>query len=392
MNKVIAIHLHGTAFHLEEGGYETLRAYLDNANRQLEENPDKAEILADIEQAIADKFAARLNTSRNVVLSTEVQAVIAEIGPVTNSSDATTDDKANAKSDARPQPSTTAAHPGSKKRLYRIKDGAMLAGVCNGLATYIGIDVTLLRLAVAVLIFFSFGTVAIAYIVGILIIPKAETPEQIAATTGPSPTAQEFIRKAKEGYYEGFKTMHDREAHRAWKRKFKNEMRDWNRKLKEEFRWGFPCPPLPPVPSRIAIPPPDGFHVVMPILATLRALLILLCWFAILSLVTTGAILGVTLPGQLPVWAGVILLILAYKVAVAPIKALRRTYYYRFNGWPAYWHPFADLLHGLLTVLILALGVWLADCFIPGFHQALLNFPIFCQQVADSIQQWWHQR
>jgi hypothetical protein len=36
MNKVIAIHLHGTAFQLEEGGYETLRAYLDNAARQLD--------------------------------------------------------------------------------------------------------------------------------------------------------------------------------------------------------------------------------------------------------------------------------------------------------------------------------------------------------------------
>jgi len=58
MNKVITIHLHGTAFQLEEGGYDALRAYLDQAARQLEPNPDRAEILADIEQAIGEKFRA----------------------------------------------------------------------------------------------------------------------------------------------------------------------------------------------------------------------------------------------------------------------------------------------------------------------------------------------
>jgi phage shock protein PspC (stress-responsive transcriptional regulator) len=394
MNKVISIHLHGVAFQLEEGGYDALRAYLDNTNRQLEGNPDRAEILADIEQAIADKFTTRLTGGRNVVLTTEVAAVIAEIGPVSDGSEATTDAKAENKTDNGPQPSKTdSARSSSGKRLYRIKEGAMLAGVCNGLAAYIGIDVTLLRLAVAVLIFFSFGTVAIAYLVGVIIIPKAETPEQKAATTGSSPTAQEFIRKAKEGYYEGFKTMHDRDAHRAWKRKFKSEMRDWKRNFRHEFRWGHPCPPPSPPPSTtIPVPPSEGIHMVMPLLSMLRAVLIFLCWFAVLSLLTTGTILGVTLPGQLPVWVGIILVILAYKIVMAPVKALRRTYYYRLNGWPVYWHPLADLSQGLLTVLILAFSIWMAACFIPGFHEALHHFPAFCQQVTDSIQQWWHQR
>ena len=53
MNKVITINLHGNAYQLEEAGYDSLRAYLDDAARQLEGNPDKDEIIADIEQAIA---------------------------------------------------------------------------------------------------------------------------------------------------------------------------------------------------------------------------------------------------------------------------------------------------------------------------------------------------
>lgn len=275
----------------------------------------------------------------------------------------------------------------------------MLAGVCNGLAAYIGIDVTLLRLVVAILIFFSFGTVAIAYIVGILIIPKAETPEEKAATTGPTPTAQEFIRRAKEGYYEGFKTLGDREAHRAWKRKFKNEMREWKQRLRHEYRWGWqhgvpPVPPVPPGPQMAPVPPmrpPEGAHLMLPLLATLRAVLLFFCVLAILSLFTSGTVLGLALPGNLPVWAGIILVILAYKIVVAPIKAIRRNYYYRLNGWSGYCSPFTEFWLSLLPFVVIAFGVWMADCFIPEFHHALLNFPSFCHHVGESIQQWWNQ-
>jgi phage shock protein PspC (stress-responsive transcriptional regulator) len=396
MNKVIAIHLHGTAFQLEEGGYETLRAYLDNAVRQLGANPDKAEILADIEQAIADKFRALLSSGRNVVLSTEVDAVVREMGPVT-------DDSSAGSSSARPEPTASASSssdsshlPPQPKRLYRLKDGAMLAGVCNGLAAYLGVDVTLLRLVVAILIFFSFGTVAIAYLVGILIIPKAQTPEEKTAASGPTPTAQEFIRRAKEGYYEGFKTWGDREAHRAWKRKFKTEMRDWKQRLRREYRWGWcppPTPPIPPCPPMAPVqppcPPPGGYTVALPILSTIKALLTFLLAFALISLIANGSVFGLSLPGGLPVWAGVILLILAYNVIVAPIKAMRRACYYRLQGQPYFWHPFAELWGCLMTLCIVALSVWFADHFIPGFHQALLSFPEFCRHAADNIQQWW---
>ena len=58
MNKVITINLNGNAYQLEEDGFEALRTYLESAARRLEGNPDKAEIIADIEQSIGDKFRA----------------------------------------------------------------------------------------------------------------------------------------------------------------------------------------------------------------------------------------------------------------------------------------------------------------------------------------------
>ena len=261
----------------------------------------------------------------------------------------------------------------------------MLAGVCNGLAAYLGIDVTLFRLAVAVIIFFSFGTVAIAYLVATVIIPKAETPEQIAAASGPTRTAHDFVRMAREGYYEGIKSFPDRHARREWKRNFRREMRDW----KHNFRWERWSPPVCEPPAGPCPPPPEGFSVAMPILSTLKALFVFLFVFAILSLIATGSVFGIPLPGGLPVWAGIILLILAYKVVVAPIKAMRRACYYRLYGRPYFWHPFAELGQALVTLCILVLFLFCADRFVPGFHQALLAVPDFLRNATDSVQHWW---
>src|SRR5580698_2078564 len=121
MNKVITINLGGNAYQLEEGGYDALRNYLETATARLQGNPDRDEILSDIEQAIAEKFRARLASHKTVVLAKEVEAVLAEMGPIEPDPDA---NKAGASGGATG--SSTAARPdpsagrGTKpKRLYR---------------------------------------------------------------------------------------------------------------------------------------------------------------------------------------------------------------------------------------------------------------------------------
>lgn len=56
------------------------------------------------------------------------------------------------------------------KKLYRSKENKMLAGVCGGLADYLGIDVSLIRIAFAVGSLFACVAV-IAYIICAAIIP-----------------------------------------------------------------------------------------------------------------------------------------------------------------------------------------------------------------------------
>ena len=51
MQKITSIHLNGKAYQLEEAGFENLRTYLTQAEQQLTDNPDKTEIINDLEQA-----------------------------------------------------------------------------------------------------------------------------------------------------------------------------------------------------------------------------------------------------------------------------------------------------------------------------------------------------
>ncbi|MCW2792227.1 MAG: hypothetical protein JWO76_1325, partial [Nocardioides sp.] len=59
------------------------------------------------------------------------------------------------------------------KRLVRRTDDRMVAGVCSGVADYLGIDVTLVRLVTVLGAAFGFGTFIVAYVVAWLLLPEA---------------------------------------------------------------------------------------------------------------------------------------------------------------------------------------------------------------------------
>jgi phage shock protein PspC (stress-responsive transcriptional regulator) len=312
MNRVIIINLNGNAYQLEESGYEALRTYLDTAGRRLEGNPDKDEIIADIEQAIAEKFRTVLGANKTVVVTHEVTSVIAEMGPVqdaANSANADLGEATGSRNSDTPSASpdkqsadSGPRHADSAKRLYTIREGSMLFGVCNGLAAYFNIDATLVRLLFVVLTFF-WGIGIPLYLLLALIVPTANTPAERAAAHGAAATAQEFIRRAKAGYYEGMKTFHDKQAHREWKRKFKREMKGWKQGFQYEMhrnanQWQ----------QHWAQPPPTyrGPHFGSPFFWLIRGVLAVVALFAVFSLLHTGRLFGWSLPYGVPSWVGII--------------------------------------------------------------------------------------
>ena len=161
MNTVIIINLNGNAFHLEEPGFQSLRAYLERAHAQLKDNPDKTEIMADLEQAIADKCGRFLRPHKNVLSAAEIDEVLKEMGPV--QSEGAADAGAAASNQAGAEPRSAGA-PGAAgaapRRLYQIREGAIISGVCTGLAAYFNIDVTIVRVVFAVLTIVGFTGLA----------------------------------------------------------------------------------------------------------------------------------------------------------------------------------------------------------------------------------------
>jgi phage shock protein C len=60
---------------------------------------------------------------------------------------------------------------GGNKRLLRIRQGRLVAGVCTGLAAYFGVDVNLVRLAFGVLTVF-YGLGILLYLIAWMILPE----------------------------------------------------------------------------------------------------------------------------------------------------------------------------------------------------------------------------
>ena len=385
MNKVITINLGGNAYQLEEGGYDILRAYLETAAAQLQGNPDRDEILSDIEGAIGEKFRALLASHKTVVETKEVGAVLTEMGPIeADPGEATAPGAGSAGASGSvggPKAAgeeRTAGHGGPPRRLYRIHEGAMIAGVCNGIAAHVNIDPTFVRLAFVVLTML-WGSGLLVYVVMAIVVPEARSPEEKASASGIPSTAQEFIRRAKEGYYEATKGFPDRKARREWKRRFKREMRanadQW--RYNWHSYWAEHAPFQP------------GMGFALPVLSLLHGAATVLWLCALISLLATGTVFGLALPASVPVWVAALLLFIAYGILVGPLKAARRSCYWGWGRSRWTW-SFVFLLDAVVWLAVVAVLLWLAVHYFPELRDAVHGIPALADQAADDIRTWWH--
>ncbi|WP_151732847.1 PspC domain-containing protein ['Paenibacillus yunnanensis' Narsing Rao et al. 2020] len=58
------------------------------------------------------------------------------------------------------------------KKLYRSERDKKITGLCGGLARWLNIDASIIRLVAVAAVLFSFGSVLLFYIIGSLIVPK----------------------------------------------------------------------------------------------------------------------------------------------------------------------------------------------------------------------------
>jgi hypothetical protein len=122
MHKVVTINLNGQAYQFDEDAYEAIRAYLARAEGQLRDNPDCAEILSDLEQAIADKCRRYLNAHKTVIAAPEIAQVLEEMGPVEGTAESSPQGAKGGAAAGGERPRSDTA----RRRLYRIEEGAVI--------------------------------------------------------------------------------------------------------------------------------------------------------------------------------------------------------------------------------------------------------------------------
>lgn len=193
MKKVIEVSIGGISFTIEDDAYFLLKDYLRRFENTISDPREAREVMEDVEARVAEIFHKELKYSNQVVGIELVQVVINHLGEVEEAGD---------KSDEQWKTSATSAindegYTKGEKRLYRDPDNKMISGVCGGIAAYLGIDVTIVRIAF-VLCFFAYSTGFWIYVILWIVSPVAKTVAQKLAMRGYAPTAENIRRYTYE--------------------------------------------------------------------------------------------------------------------------------------------------------------------------------------------------
>lgn len=191
MKKTINVAIGGCSFTIDEDAYNALEAYLEGFKGALGTNGSSTDVMDELEGRIAELLKIKL-AGREVVDAVMVEEVIGQIG-YPNGYKASEERNGNAGGCG------CGCNDGDKpaRKLFRDPDGKRIAGVCSGVALYLGVDVTLIR---AIFLFMAiFGCAGLCiYIVIWIVAPEAKTAVEKCELRG-LPANAENIRRFTQG-------------------------------------------------------------------------------------------------------------------------------------------------------------------------------------------------
>jgi hypothetical protein len=132
-----------------------------------------------------------------------------------------------------------------------------------------------------------------------------------------------------------------------------------------------------------------GMGFALPFLSLLQGAATVVWICAIISLLATGAVFGLALPANVPVWVAALLLLIAYGILVAPLKFARRSCYWGLGRARWAW-SFVFLMDAIVWVTVFTVLLWLAFHYLPEVRDAVHTIPSLAHQAADDISTWWH--
>ena len=188
MKKVININFQGRVIPIEESAYDILKQYIESLRRYFANEESREEIINDIESRIGELFAERLKKGATCIADEDVNAVIASMGrPEELEAENAEINGINSKQERQQSSGGSQTGTGTgtaggtgynyttRGRLYRNADDKIIAGVCSGLANYLGIDPVVMRIAFVLLS----GALFWVYILLWIIVPSTSIQSNI---------------------------------------------------------------------------------------------------------------------------------------------------------------------------------------------------------------------
>ena len=182
MKKIININLSGRVIPIEDSAYESLQAYIESLRRYFANEEGRDEIINDIESRIAELMNEKIRKGADAVTDEDVNGIITSMGRVEdfeaadkeNEEARTASAAAGSSTQAQQNFTWTGDQPRrARGRLYRDTNDKILGGVCGGIANYLDVDPSIVRLLFAI-ISFGGGIGFLAYIILWIVLPASD--------------------------------------------------------------------------------------------------------------------------------------------------------------------------------------------------------------------------
>ena len=189
MKKTLNVAIGGCSFTIDEDAYMALESYLDSFKAGLENNSSSNQVMDELEMRIADLLKVQIGR-REVIDLNMVNAVLNQIGPVAPRPQQTNN---NAGQQTQEDTYSGQQYKEAVRKFYRDAEKKRIAGVCSGLALYLNIDVTLIRIVFLVALICGSAGFWI-YLVLWIVAPEARTAAEKCELRGIPATAENIRR------------------------------------------------------------------------------------------------------------------------------------------------------------------------------------------------------
>ncbi len=183
MKKVININFQGRVIPIEESAYDILKQYVESLRVFFAGEEGRDEIINDIEGRIAELFGEALKKGSTCITDDAVNTVIGSIGRPEDFDEEETKVQSQLGGEKKQQNQQTGSTEQTTQEtrggLFRNESDKIIGGVCSGLASYLRMDPSILRILFTIITIGGFGAGFLIYILMWIILPAKPLQSQV---------------------------------------------------------------------------------------------------------------------------------------------------------------------------------------------------------------------